>query len=142
MLLTSILEIIFLKQKKEKLDIKIAEVGFTFGLINSTDKGTRWDTTERLHIINAVDISNKNTELFAVNAPSWVNFKGDWGITQTLSVSNEMFKPLGKMLDILPNVLAKDIESKIDDCIPKSLRISSGPSGPKSKDSFLGNEFV
>jgi len=129
--------------KKDGVDTEFAKFKFTFGISNTCSKGTKFDSTDKLEIINAVDLSN-NTPLFPLKAPSWLNYQGQWGLSEIEGQigKTDSFKSVEEMLSKVPAPVVKEVKNKLDSMIPQSYRSLVFFSGPKYMDSFNKNEFA
>jgi len=128
------------ESKKEGVDTEYAKFRFTFGIINSCAKGTKFDSSDKLEIINAVDLSN-NSPLFPLKTPSWLNYRGRWGKSDIVALTDQ-FKPITEFLHKVPGPIVKEVQTKFESMIPQSFtNILSSPS-PKYMDSFNKNEFA
>ncbi|KAF1866751.1 hypothetical protein Lal_00018136 [Lupinus albus] len=72
---------------------------------------------------------------FAVIEPPWLNFNRQWGP----SIDYDLDKELNKVKDHLPRFL-KSLINKILEVLPKEVLREEGPTGPKDKNNWSGDE--
>jgi len=126
--------------KKDGINTEYADFKFTFGILNACNKGTKFDSSDKLEIINAVDLSN-NAPLFPLKTPSWLNYQGRWGISEIVG-KNDPFKSVEEILHKVPSAIVKEVKNKLEGMMPPSLTTILLSSGPKYIASFNKNEFA
>jgi len=140
--------------KKEVIDIEYAKINLKFEIMNGCEKVTKFDSSDKLEIINAADIST-NTPLFPLKTPSWLNYQGQWGMSEILEASKNLksdpFKSVEQIYENIPKAIketlektpiVKEVKSKLENMIPAQLKTLFSPSGPKCSTSFSKNEFA
>nr|GMD71765.1 uncharacterized protein LOC109186445 [Ipomoea batatas] len=107
-------------------------------LLGGEDIGIR-DDTERgdVYIDTAASFSVVSAEYLgsAVVEPPWLNFAREWGP----KIEYDFEKELEKVERFLPGKLKEDLENIIKN-IPSEVLGEEGPTGPKGKDNWSGDE--
>lgn len=101
------------------------------GLRNDTARSEIYvDSSIRYRIIAAEYLGND-----AIEEPCWLQYMREWGPTVTYNARSE----LEKIINQLPVFVRFSVENLID-LFPTQLWIEAGPTGPKEKDNWLGDE--
>nr|GLL40839.1 uncharacterized protein LOC109186445 [Ipomoea trifida] len=107
-------------------------------LLGGDDIGIR-DDTERgdVYIDTAASFSVVSAEYLgsAIVEPPWLNFAREWGP----KIEYDFEKELEKVERFLPGKLKEDLENIIKN-IPSEVLGEEGPTGPKGKDNWSGDE--
>ncbi|XP_071739704.1 hypothetical protein At1g04090-like [Rutidosis leptorrhynchoides] len=100
------------------------------GIRNDTAKGKlKMDTGVRAVIVAAEHLTTVVVE------PPWLNYCRKWGP----KLSYEVEKEIDKIKKVLPSKLKNAFEKVVND-IPREVLGEEGPSGPKMKNSWNGDE--
>ncbi|XP_009793524.1 hypothetical protein At1g04090-like [Nicotiana sylvestris] len=97
------------------------------GLRNDTAKGQMMDTGANYSIVAA--------EYLTIVEPAWLNYAREWGPKISYDIANE----LQKVERFLPGKLKKAVE-KLVKSLPNEVLGEEGPTGPKFKDMWNGDE--
>ncbi|GAB2287184.1 hypothetical protein Dimus_021568 [Dionaea muscipula] len=101
------------------------------GVRNDVAKSDRYvDSSIKYQIIAAEYLGDD-----AIEEPCWLQYMRDWGPTVTYDIRAE----LKKIINQLPVFVRFSVENLID-LFPTELWIEEGPTGPKEKDNWLGDE--
>ncbi|CAM6091536.1 unnamed protein product [Calypogeia fissa] len=105
------------------------------GIRNDTSRSTlTMDTSTKHELINVDYLSTKG-ETGYPQQPPWVDYIRQWGPKITYDSKTE----LDKILNLLPKILRKSVMNLINK-LPDELGGEEGPSGPKEKASWYGDE--
>ncbi|CAA3010116.1 Hypothetical predicted protein [Olea europaea subsp. europaea] len=100
------------------------------GIRNDTAKGKIFmDTGKKFSVVNADYLGSVYEE------PPWLNYKRKWGPKISYNIEDE----IKKVEKVLPGKL-KSAFDKFVRSIPKEVLGEEGPTGPKVKDNWLGDE--
>ncbi|KAK9125760.1 hypothetical protein Scep_014606 [Stephania cephalantha] len=88
------------------------------------------DTGSRFAIVSAKYFKNE-----VISVPPWLNFYGKWGPKADYDIAME----LEKIERVLPRNLKASFESAVNG-LPNELLGEDGPTGPKAKDNWNGDE--
>ncbi|KAF7147417.1 hypothetical protein RHSIM_Rhsim03G0068500 [Rhododendron simsii] len=100
------------------------------GIRNDTAKGkTVMDTGARYVVVAAEHLGSEIVE------PPWLDYEREWGPKIEYNLEDE----LKKVEKLLPGKLKKELE-KVIRGLPKEALGEEGPTGPKVKDSWSGDE--
>ncbi|KAE9584948.1 putative vacuolar protein sorting-associated protein [Lupinus albus] len=99
--------------------------------------GVKDDTEQSNFVFNLVAYELISAEYLgsAVIEPPWLNFNREWGPT----INYDLDKELKKVRDLLP----EELKSLLDDIVkalPKEVLGEEGPTGPKDKNNWSGDE--
>lgn len=102
------------------------------GLRNDTAKSKNTvDTSTKYQII-----SMEYLKVESVQEPPWLQYMRHWGPSVTYDTKAE----LERILKFLPSKLRHAIEKFFNDDLPSELSHEEGPTGPKAKNSWEGDE--
>ncbi|WOL07082.1 hypothetical protein Cni_G15818 [Canna indica] len=87
------------------------------------------DSSTRYQIVAAEYLGN------AIKEPSWLQYMREWGPTVTYNSRSE----LDKIINYLPLNLGRSLKN-IFDSLPMELYKEEGPTGPKEKNNWVGDE--
>jgi len=105
---------------------------FEFGLINSTDKGSKsLDCGSRYQILHAEFLGSQ------ISVPDWSKYCRRWGPHITYKTS-DLKDSIKSSLGNIP--YSGDAADAIWDAIPDEAKEENGPTGPWMKGSWSGNE--
>ena len=105
---------------------------FEFGLINSTDKGSRiLDCSSRYQLLNADFLSGQ------ISVPDWSKYCRRWGPHITYKTS-DLKDSIKSSLGNIP--YSGEAADAIWDAIPDEAKEENGPTGPWMKGAWSGNE--
>ncbi|CAI9769651.1 unnamed protein product [Fraxinus pennsylvanica] len=100
------------------------------GIRNDTAKGKIFmDTGEKFSVVNADYMGSVYEE------PPWLNYERKWGPKISYNIEDE----IKKVEKVLPGKL-KSAFDKFVRSLPKEVLGEDGPTGPKVKDNWLGDE--
>ncbi|XP_074321011.1 hypothetical protein At1g04090-like [Silene latifolia] len=100
------------------------------GVRNDVDKSKFFvDSSTKYKIIAAEYLGN------AVEEPCWVNYMREWGPT----VTYDAFSEIDKVINHLPRIFRFSMENVLE-LFPTELCGEEGPTGPKEKDNWFGDE--
>ncbi|KAL1339822.1 hypothetical protein AAHE18_U068700 [Arachis hypogaea] len=89
------------------------------------------DSSTRYQIVAAEYLGNG-----AVNEPCWLQYMREWGPSIVYDGRSE----IEKLIDMLPMFVRFSVENLID-LFPTELYGEEGPTGPKEKENWLGDEY-
>lgn len=111
-------------------DIVVAK--FEFGLLNSTDKGSKLlDCGSKYQILRADFLAD------SISAPDWTLYCRRWGPHITYK-SNDVKDSIESSLDGIP--YSDKVADAIWDAIPDEAKEENGPTGPWRKGNWSGDE--
>ncbi|XP_058726126.1 hypothetical protein At1g04090-like [Vicia villosa] len=105
-------------------------------LLGKNDVGVRDDTDKSDNVMDMGKFVLVSADyLGSVKEPSWLNFFREWGPTVNYKLDDE----LKNLVKVLPGKL-KDVFENIIKGLPKEVLGEEGPTGPKVKNSWNGEE--
>ncbi|CAL0326328.1 unnamed protein product [Lupinus luteus] len=110
-------------------------VGLT--LLGKKGVGIKDDAEQSNFVFNlaAYELISAEYLRYVVIEPPWLNFKRHWGPR----IDYDLYKGLKNMRHILPRPL-KSLIDKIIEVLPKEVLGEDGPTGPKEKSNWSGDE--
>lgn len=115
----------------------IGDIGI--GIRNDTAKSSMvMDTGSRYSVVSAgylADINDDDDDAAIVAEPPWLDFSGEWG--------PKIKYELGKEVEKIEGILSDDLKStfgKLVSILPNEIYGEEGPTGPKMKSSWFGDE--
>ncbi|XP_052194223.1 hypothetical protein At1g04090-like [Diospyros lotus] len=103
------------------------------GIRNDTGKGKLFmDTGARVSVMAAEYLGPS-----AVVEPPWLNYAREWGPKIEYNIAEEV----KKVEKVLPGKLKRDFENFINR-LPNEMLGEEGPTGPKMKNSWIGDEKI
>ena len=104
---------------------------FGIGMRNDVARSENFiDSSTRYEIVAAEYLGRG-----AVKEPDWLQYMREWGPAVVYDSRSE----LDKLIDLLPFYLRFSIEDLFD-LFPTELYGEEGPTGPKEKDNWVGDE--
>ena len=99
------------------------------GIRNDTDKGSIFDLGSSFQVVAAEYLGSQVVE------PPWLNYFREWGP----KIQYDLDKELKKLENNLPSFLKRALENIVKK-LPSELLGQEGPTGPKEKDNWNGDE--
>ncbi|XXG48493.1 hypothetical protein AAC387_Pa02g2924 [Persea americana] len=101
------------------------------GIRNDAGRGASMDTGLNFELIAAEYLGS------VVVQPPWLNYSREWGPKIDYNIDQE----LGKVVKAVPRLL-RPVFMKVINALPKAVLGEEGPTGPKMKSSWDGDEIL